>query len=48
MKRSAALTVIMALALGALLSLGSPVLAEAQVFPLFFEGGSGLSPSQVA
>lgn len=44
MKRSAGLTTVMALALGALLSLGSLVPAEAQIFPLLFEGGIGVIP----
>lgn len=44
MKRSAGLTVVIALALGAFLGLGSPAPAEAQVFPLLFDGGIGVIP----
>ncbi|MBI2882449.1 MAG: hypothetical protein HYY11_00840 [Candidatus Methylomirabilis oxyfera] len=44
MKRNAGFTVVLALALGAFLGLGSPVPAEAQVFPLLFDGGIGVIP----
>lgn len=43
MKQSAGCSIVVVLAL-AFLSVGSPAPAEAQIFPLFFEGGIGVIP----